>query len=132
MVIVTDPHKINGKFYGEWHTFDDGRVLYMAHRSGAKSKSIYFAKMAWCLDIDTLKQAAYRGATAIAIRHKLGSRIHIYVSNLSDWWGSDSERHPEGKTPQRRLPLDKFLVTKCKIGKGGLIDLTASKIGLPR
>lgn len=130
MVIETDPHRINGKFYGEWHTFDDGRVLYMAHRSGAKSKSIFFDKMAWCLDISTLREAAYRGCTAICMRHKLGTKIHLYVSNLSDWWGPHSEPHPPGKTPQRRLPLDKFLVQKAKIGKKPMIPLIAAKVAL--
>jgi FAD synthase len=130
VVIKSDPHKINGKFYGEWLTFPDGRVLYMAHRSGAKSKSIYFAKMAWCLDTATLREAEYRGVTAIGIRHKLNNKLHIYVSNLTDWWGKDSEVHPEGKTPQRRLPLDKFLVKKAKVGKKPMIDLIAAKIAL--
>lgn len=133
MVSITRvPHSVNGKRYGMFYHFDDGRCLYLAWRSGEKSKSLYFAKMAWCLDIATLREAERRGATAIGIAHKVGTRTDFYICNLQDFWNPPSERHPEGTTPQRRLSRDKFLVRMSRAGKGGLVKSIAAKMSIGR
>lgn len=108
--IVRVPHSINGKKYGMFYHFPDGRCLYLAWRSGEKSKSLYFKKNAWCIDTATLREAKYRGCTAIGFAHKIGKDVFYYVTNLDAFWNPPSEPHPEGTTPQRRLSRDKFLV----------------------
>ena len=132
--IVRVPHSINGKRYGMFYHFDDGRCLYLAFRSGEKTKSLHFAKMAWCLDIATLREAERRGCTAIGIAHKVGNRIDFYVCNLIDFWNPPSERHPPGTTPQRRLSRDNFPVrlSKVGVGKGGLVSTIAATMTIKK
>jgi hypothetical protein len=108
--ITRVPHSVNGKKYGMFYHFDDGRCLYLAWRSGEKSRSLFFRKNAWCLDIATLREAERRGATAIGVAHRVGKNVHYYITRLQDFWSPPSEPHPEGTTPQRRLGRDKFLV----------------------
>lgn len=115
MVVITRVvHSVNGKKYGMFYHFADGRCVYMAWRSGAKSRSLFFQKNAWCMDIATLREAERRGATAVGIAHRVGTTVHFYITNIRDFWGPASESHPEGTTPQRRLGRDRFLVNTSK------------------
>jgi hypothetical protein len=93
-----------------FYHFPDGRCLYLAWRSGEKSRSLFFKKNAWCIDTATLREAKYRGCTAIGIAHRVGKAVSYYITNLDDYWNPPSEFHREGTTPQRRLSRDKFLV----------------------
>lgn len=115
MVVITRVlHSINGKKYGMFYHFPDGRCLYLAWRTGEKSRSLFFQKNAWCLDIATLREAERRGATAVGIAHKIGKDVHYYITNLADFWSPPSEPHPQGITPQRRLGRDKFVVNTTR------------------
>ena len=117
MAVTRVLHSVNGRKYGMFYHFDDGRCLYLAWRSGEKSKSLFFKKNAWCLDTATLREAKYRGATAIGVAHRVGKDVFYYVTNLDDFWNPPSEPHPEGDTPQRRLSREKFLVnTSVSVG----------------
>ena len=113
-VVAKVPHTINGKKYGMFYHFDDGRILYLAWRSGEKTRGLYFQENAWCLDNSTLREAQARGCEMIGIAHRIGKKINYYITNLDDYFGADSEVHPNGTTPQRRLNRDKFIINTTK------------------
>lgn len=110
MAITRVMHLVNGKRYGMFYHFDDGRCLYLAWRSGEKNRSLFFRENAWCIDITTLREARHRGCTAIGIAHKVGKSVNYYITNIDNFFNPPSEAHPEGKTPQRRLRRDHFIV----------------------
>ena len=113
-IVAKVPHSINGKKYGMFYHFDDGRCLYLAWRSGEKTRGLYFQKNAWCLDTATLREAEARGCTSIEIAHKVGKKINYYITNLKDYFGPDSEVHSMGTTPQRRLNRDRFIINTTR------------------
>ena len=51
------------------------------------------------------------------IAHKIGKSVIYYITNIEDYIGPPSERHPEGVTPQRRLRRDKFPVNTSMTAK---------------
>lgn len=113
-VTAREPHSVNGKKYGMFYHLDDGRCLYLAWRSGAKTRGLYFAKNAWCVDISTLRMCERRGCYAIGVAHKVAGKTAYYVTKIEDFFGPDSEPHPEGTTPQRRLNREKFRVNTTR------------------
>lgn len=113
-VLRREAHSINGKKYGMFFHLADGQCVYLAWRSGAKTRGLFFAKNAWCIDTATLRECAYRGCQVIGIAHKVSGKVAYYLTLLSDFWGPDSEPHPEGKTPQRRLCREHFRVNTTR------------------
>lgn len=132
--VVRSRHTVNGKFYGMFYHFDDGSCLYLAVRSGEKTKSYHFKSNSWCLDIDTLRAAERHGCEYVGVAHKVGAnKFDYYITKLEDFWQPPSERHPEGATPQRRLNRYFFRKRVSKYGvRGGLVPTEEKAIGLGR
>lgn len=129
-MITRVPHKINGRFYGMFCHWDDGRCIYFACRSGSKTRSYHFDTNSWCLDIDTLRAAESRGCQWIGIEHKIGTnKFDYYITRIEDFFGADSERHYGGDTPQRRLKRPLFRILVSKYGaKGHLLPSIHAKM----
>lgn len=114
IVTARVPHSVNGKKYGMFFHLDDGRCIYMAWRTGAKTRGLFFKTNAWCIDIATLRDCERRGIEVIGIAHRVAGKTAYYLTYVKDFWGPDSESHPEGKTPQRRLCREKFRVNTTR------------------
>lgn len=110
MSIKRTKHSVNGKDFGMFYRFDDGRGLYLAWRSGEKNRSLSFTHNAWCLDTTLLRQVQRNGCESIGIAHRVGKKVTYYITNTSDFLLSPSEVHTSGQTPQRRLCRDRFQV----------------------
>lgn len=110
MSIERIKHSVNGKNFGMFYRFVDGRGLYLAWRSGEKSRSLSFAHNAWCLDTALIRQVERNSCGFIGIAHRVGKKVTYYITNTSDFLLAPSEAHAGVHAPQRRLCRDKFQV----------------------
>lgn len=93
-----------------FYHFPDGRCLYLAWQSGERPKQLLGKQNAWFLDAATLREAKYRGATAIGVAHRIGKTVHYYVVNADDWWNPPSESHSDSGALCRKLSRNEFHV----------------------
>lgn len=108
-MIKREPNSINGKFMGMWYSFPDGRVMYLAHYSGERTKGL--SDNAWRIDTSILRQAERRGCHSVGVIHRVGKHRYVYLTNLSDFWNSpDSGSALQNSMSQRTLPRSKFLL----------------------
>ena len=98
-------HTFNGRFYGMWYFWDDGRSLYLAHR---RPGEIYHKKNAWCLDVRTLEEAEKRGVKFVGVVSGSGKNKRFYVTLREDFFDSAYSFAHFGETRQRGLPLARF------------------------
>lgn len=102
--MVKSPHTVNGKFYGMFYALEDGRSLYLAHRTPSQ---ILFAKAAWCLDESTLRRCRTMGIYAVGVAMRRKGRPEVYLTHIDDFYGPNSFTH-FGDAPQRGLPAQCF------------------------
>lgn len=103
-VVTKTPHTVNGKFMGMFYVLDDGRKLYLAHRSPSK---VDRKRMAWVLGEPVLRQCRAEGFEAVGVALRLSGKPMFYLSPLDDWYGDKSFSVPGY---QRGLPLKWFKV----------------------
>lgn len=113
------------RLYGGFHTFEDGRRLYVAYRKhneiyrGRKksiSEALRDGTAAWAIDVDTLAEVKARGIDAVAVRVKESG--DLYITRLANFY--DPEKvlvlnfASRGGSLQRFLPLEHW---KLKPGR---------------
>lgn len=113
-VVKREAHSINGRKYGMLYHLDDGRIIYLAWRSGMKTKGYFHKTNSWCIDVNTLRMCEHRGVCAVGVAHKVGGKVDYYLTRIEDFWGADSDRHREGDTPQRSLCRERFRANSTK------------------
>jgi hypothetical protein len=101
---------LQGVALGMFYKLDDGRCLYLSWQTGARAKALLFKRNAWCMDVDTLRLAELYGCAAVGIVHRVNGVVSYYITNLNDFWNPPSEIYTGGKTVQRLLGREKFLV----------------------
>jgi hypothetical protein len=104
--VVKTPHTVNGRFYGIFYTLDDGRKLYLAHRTPGQ---VFFEKAAWCLDDSTLRKCESLGIDAVGVVLRMRGKATVYLTHRDDFNGPHSFRH-YGDAPQRGLPMRRFRI----------------------
>ena len=109
-MIRRESHTINGKFQGMWYHFDDGRILYLVHYSGIKTKGQVVRRNAWYVDSSILREAGRRGCDAVGVIHRVGKHKYFYVTNREDFWNPPAEMGIFKGMSQRILPKSKFMV----------------------
>lgn len=113
-VVKREAHTINGRKYGMFYHLDDGRIIYLAWRSGMKTKGYFHKTNSWCLDINTLRMCEHKGVFAVGVAHRVNGKMDYYLTYLEDFFGPDSARHYEGDAPQRSLCRERFRVNSTK------------------
>ena len=106
-----EPHRVNGRFFGAWYSFDDGSGLYLAHR---RLSQVYKKKTAWCLDRTTLEMTRDRGFKVVGVAVKQGKRVHYYMTPVDDFFGPHSFLNYDNML-QRGLPLNRFRITPSHV-----------------
>lgn len=113
-VVKREAHSVNGRKYGMFFHLDDGQVIYMAWRSGLKTRGYFHKTNSWCIDTTTLRTCEHRGVTAVGVAHRVNGKVDYYLTKLEDFWGEESTTHREGDTPQRALCRERFRVNSTR------------------
>lgn len=101
------PHGVNGRHYGAFYYLDDGKGLYLAWRQPSQ---IYYKRNAWCLDTMTLREIQRRGVEFVGVSCGRGKRKLFYLTTLREFYESPYSFDHYGETPQRGIPLMRFLI----------------------
>lgn len=109
-MIERTPYLVDGKPFGMFCRYPDGKCLFVVFYSGAKNKNLHVKKNAWMVNSDALYAAERFGATAICIAHKVRSQVTYYVTNLADFWNEPSETIFGKRKMQRALHRGAFKV----------------------
>ena len=100
-------HTINGKFSGVFYELDDGRKLYLAHRTPSQ---VLKSKMAWVISESVLRQCEQKGITAVGFVMRQSGKAMYWLTHIDDFHNEEkSFRHFDGM-PQRGLPMKWFRV----------------------
>lgn len=114
-MIEREDRKVNGKLKGRYYDLKNGSKLYLEHVSGEKTKSLDTKKNAWLLPTATIRQAEYKGCTAIGVLHKIGKKQHVYIVPIEHFLSEPSETYwAQGKEPMRCLNRNLFVINSTR------------------
>lgn len=109
MKIERVPHTINGKRMGTFYEFDGVTRLYLLIAKGQKTKLYDFKTNSWRFNSLALNEARRKGCQYVGVLHSIGKKRLMYVTNIDDLYGEDSQLSSFGGVMQRTLSLELFM-----------------------
>ena len=110
LVIERKRHSVNGRHYGWWVTFPDGRIMYVAYRASTREVRGYCRRHdAWALDLRLLNEMKARGVCRVGLIHGKKSRRY-YATLAQDFFGPLSRAWAGKDSTQRLLPRNAWRV----------------------
>lgn len=106
--MIEKDNTINGKFVGKFYELDDGRRLYLAHKTPRQAIG---KKLAWGVDNYTLRQCEARNIQAVGVVVRSGKRKLFYLTKREDFFDpAMSFSHFSKQAVERAIPSKLFRI----------------------